>query len=248
MPLHAHLLLLHARHDALLAPEEYGESHHTAQGERKTAYALQELATEQRVPTEVDISDDSLPTAIHEAVQHRHPLLLVLGRPDPVVTPTDLVTSTAMRLLRDVPYPLLLVPSPGWDAFPPRRLLLVVDGQPFSLRPNQDLLRRLLEATQGTLEVVHVVGEGETMPGPETLLGTVRENDLVDALPDSCLHQVYQATVHSGVLEEAAQLNADMLVIVARPHSWLGGLFHASVTARLLRESPVPVLVLPAEA
>ena len=247
VPLRAHLLLLHARHDALLAPDVYGESHHTARGERKTLYALQELAGEQPVPTEVDISDEALPTAIREAVQHRHPLLLVLGRPDPVVTPTDLVTDTVMRLLRDVPYPLL-VPSPGWDAFPPRRLLLVVDGQPFSLRPNQDLLRRLLAATQGWLDVVHVVGDGETMPGPETLLGTVRENDLVDALPDSCLHQVYQRTVHGGVLEEAARLDADMLVIVARPHSWLGGLFHASVTARLLRESPIPVLLLPAEA
>ena len=248
VPLRAHLLLLHARHDALLAPDVYGESHHTAREERKTLYALQELASEQPVPTEVDISEDALPSAIREAVQHRHPLLLVLGRPDPVVTPTDLVTDTALRLLRDVPYPLLLVPSPGWDAFPPRRLLLMVDGQSFSLRPNQDLLRRLLAATQGTLDVVHVVGEGETMPGPETLLGTVRENDLVDALPDTCLHQVYQRTVHAGVLEEAARLDADMLVIVARPHSWLGGLFHASVTARLLRESPIPVLLLPAEA
>lgn len=248
VPLRAHLLLLHARHDVLLAPDEYGESHHSARGERQTAYALQELAGEQRVPTEVDISEEALPTAIREAVQHRHPLLLVLGRPDPVVTPTDLVTDTAVRLLREVPYPLLLVPSPGWDAFPPRRLLLVVDGKPFSLRPNQDLLRRLLAATQGTLEVVHVVGDGETMPGPETLLGTVRENDLMDALPESCLHQVYHRTVQAGVLEEAARLNADLLVIVARPHNWLGSLFHTSVTARLLRESPIPVLVLPAEA
>ena len=248
VPLRAHLLLLHARHDALLAPDEYGESHHTSRGERKTAYALQELAAEQRVPTEVDISDETLPTAIREAVQHHHPLLLVLGRPDPVLTATDLVTETTLRLLRDVPYPMLLVPSPGWDAFPPRRLLLVIDGQPFSLRPNQDLLRRLLATTQGTLKVVHVVGESETMPDPKALLGTVRENDLVDYLPDSCLHQVYQRTVPVGALVEAARLNADMLVIVARPHSWLGGLFHASVMARLLRESPIPVLLLPAEA
>ena len=247
VPLRAHLLLLHVRHDALLAPEEYSENYHTARSDRQTAYALQELAANQPVPTEVDISDEALPAAIHEAVQHRHPLLLVLGRPEPVVTSADLVTETALRLLRKVPYPLLLVPSPGWDAFPPRRLLLVVDGRPFSLRPNQDLLRRLLAATQGTLDVVHVVGENETMPDPEALLGTVRENDLVDTLPDSCLHQVYQNTVYAGVLEEAARLNTDLMIIIVRPHSWVGGLFHASVTARLLRESPIPVLLLPAE-
>ena len=38
-----------------------------------------------------------------------------------------------------------------------------------------------------------------------------------------------------------------MVVVVARHHSVLGGLFHHSQTARLIQESPIPVLVLPAE-
>ena len=79
------LLLLHVRHDDLLAPEEYGDSYHTGRGERKTAYALQDLATSQPVPTEVAVSDEALSYAVREAVRHRHPLLLVLDRPDPVL-------------------------------------------------------------------------------------------------------------------------------------------------------------------
>ena len=247
MPLGAHLLLLHTRHDALLAPDDYGSSYHTGAGERKTAYALQALAGQQPVPTEVDISEDSLLAAVREAVQHRHPLLVVLNRPDPVVTPTDLVTDTALHLLRHAPYPLLVVPPAGWDAFPPRRLLLLVDGQPFSLRPHQDLLRKLLQATQGTLDVLHVVEDGQDTLGSAAVLGTVRDNDLVDALAESSLHEVYQSSVVAGALEEAARQTADLLLVVARPHSWLGELFHDSVTARLLRESPIPVLVLPTE-
>ena len=69
VPLKAHLLLLHARHDDLLAPNEYGSSYETWSGERKTAYALQALAAEQPVVTEVDISDEALPAAVREAVQ-----------------------------------------------------------------------------------------------------------------------------------------------------------------------------------
>ena len=140
------------------------------------------------------------------------------------------------------------MPGAGGDAIPPRRLLLAIDGQPFALRPHQDLLRQLLRATQGTLAVVHVTADGEDTPGSTVLLGTVRDNDLVDALAESSLHEVYQSTVVAGVLKEAARQSADMLVVVARPHSWLGGLFHDSTTAWLLRESPIPVLVLPAEA
>ena len=82
-----------------------------------------------------------------------------------------------------------------------------------------------------------MAANGEHTPGGTVLLGTVRDNDLVDALAESSLHQVSHSSLVAEVLEE-----------VARPHSWLGGLFHDSTTARLLRASPIPVLVLPAEA
>ena len=78
------------------------------------------------------------------------------------------------------------------------------------------------------------------------MLATVQANDLVNVLAKSQLHEVYSPTVVAGVLEEAARQSADVLVVVARRHSLLGSLFHSSVTARLIQESPIPVLVLPA--
>ena len=247
VPLRAHLLLLHTRRDALLAPADDGNRVVNRPDERHTAYAMQALATKQPVPTEVDISEEALPAAVREVVRHRHPLLLVLGRLDSALAAEELVADTALGLLRHAPYPLLLVPGAGWDAFPPRRLLLALDGEPFSLRPHQDVLRRLLAATGGTLDVVHVADDGHASPGPAVLLGTLRENDLADDVPASRLHRVHHATVLGGILQEAARHEADMLVVVARPHGLLGRLFHDSITGRLLRESPIPVLVLPAE-
>ncbi|WP_223650576.1 BON domain-containing protein [Hymenobacter psoromatis] len=192
--------------------------------------------------------DADIAQAVREAGQHQPPLLVVLARPDQAVASAELVVSTAMNLLRHAPYPLLLVPAAGWDATLPRRLLLAVDGQPFRLHPHQDLLRRLLVATQGTLDVVHVVLEETAQHSPAPVLETVGENNLVDFLPGRNLHQVYQTTVVDGVLQEAARQLADMLVVVARPHSLFGRLFHESVTAQILRESPIPVLVLLAAA
>jgi nucleotide-binding universal stress UspA family protein len=47
----------------------------------------------------------------------------------------------------------------------------------------------------------------------------------------------------------AAQPGAyDLVVLIARPRSFLGQLFHRSVTAQVLLHSRVPVLVLPAQA
>jgi nucleotide-binding universal stress UspA family protein len=246
VPLKANLTLLHVRHNELLAPAEFS-SRHTPEGELKTFYALEKLAADQAVATEVDISEFSLAEAVQEAVQHRQPLLLVLGRAGADAQPLNVLMNTVMHLLRHVPYPLLVVPAAGWDVFPPRRLLLAADGEPFNLVEYQDVVSQLLQATHATLDVVHIIGDGEATPNPAAVLDSVRANDLVNNLEDSRLHQVYQNTVVDGVLQEAARQQADMLVIVARRHGLLGGLFHRSVTAQLLRESPIPVLVLPAE-
>ena len=245
VPLNAQLVLLHTRHDGLPEPEGFG-TRHTPQGERKTDQALLRLAAEQTVPTEVDVAADLLPEAVTEAVRRHHPLFMVLGRPG---TDAEQLTTVVMDLLRHAPHPLLLVPAMGWDAFPPRRFLLAVDGQPFAFNDedHQQVLSRLLQATQATLDAVYVTDDEHARPGAGSVLDTVRANDLVNTFADSRLHEVYNPTVVAGVLEEAARQEADMLVVVVRRHSLLGSLFHSSVTAQFIQESAIPILLLPAE-
>jgi nucleotide-binding universal stress UspA family protein len=248
VPLKAHLLLLHAQHDQLLAPDEFG-SYHTWAGEEKTLQALKKLAAAQAVPTEVEFSEESISETVREIIGERQLLLVVLGQPSFEHAPRGLVAHTAMRLLRRAACPLLVVPAMGWDKFPPRRLLLAVDGHPFNIGPHHSAIYRLLHALQGTLEVVHITDDEHERPTASALLATVTQNDLVEDIADAPLHlhERYHARVASGVLTEAAQLEADMLVVVARHHSFMGNLFHRSITAQLLQESPIPVLVLPAE-
>lgn len=248
VPMKAHLLLLHARHDQLLAPDDFGTCH-TWADEQKTFYALEKLAAAQPVPTEVDISNDSLSDAVREISRERELLLVVLGQPGFAGALPELVTRTAMGLLRRAACPLLVVPAVGWDQVPPRRLLLAVDGEPFNLGARHSSIYRLVRALQGTLEVVHITDDEHSRPTASTLLETITQNDLVeDTLNGSLhLHERHHARVASGMLEEVAQLKADMLVVVARHRSFWGSLFHQSITAQLILESPIPVLVLPAE-
>lgn len=246
-PLRAYLVLLHVRHDGLLAPAEYHAGAARA-GEPRTRRALETLAAAQPVPAEVDISEEFLPDAVQEVVRRHQPLLLVLGRPGLANAPAENIVSAALDLLRQVPAPLLVVPTVGWGTAPPRRLLLAVDGAPFQLGPHQRVLRRLLRATAATLDVVHITSENQERADTVDLLNNLRENDLVHGqLAPDRLHELSQQHVTDGILQEAARQEADLLVVVARRHCLLGSLFHRSVTAQLLQESPMPVLVLPAE-
>ena len=60
------------------------------------------------------------------------------------------------------------------------------------------------------------------------------------------LYEVADSTPAAGILQALADTRADMLVLLTRPRSFLGELFHRSVTAAVLRHTRVPVLLLPA--
>ena len=62
------------------------------------------------------------------------------------------------------------------------------------------------------------------------------------------LHDAADYEPATGILRAVAEAQADLLILITRPRSFLGSLFHHSVTAKLLENCPIPVLVLPADA
>ena len=58
---------------------------------------------------------------------------------------------------------------------------------------------------------------------------------------------IYHTHPAEGIMQGATELKADILIVVARRHSLLGSLFHRSVTAQLISESQLPILLLPAK-
>jgi nucleotide-binding universal stress UspA family protein len=247
VPLQAHLVLLHVRHDGLLSPEEY--SHRAAQrDEQQTQEVLHQLASSQPVPTEVEISEDFLPDAVAESVRHHQPQLLVLGRPGTALAPREIVTGAAMDLLRAVQAPLLIVPTVGWGEDAPRHLVLAIDGDEFTLYENQTVLAQLLAALQARLTVLYVTNQKD--PGAAAghrVRHAIDKSGLESLTQGSAPYMVYHSHTAEGIMQGAAELQADMLVLVARRHSLLGSLFHRSVTANVLGETSLPMLLLPAK-
>lgn len=118
------------------------------------------------------------------------------------------------------------------------------DEQPFSLRATTDALQDWLKSLPLTTTVVHVTGHD----GPshaDVGLQAAQDTGLFGHLTDNSLYEVRGEAPTDGVLHAAAELQAEMLVLFARPHTWLGEVFHRSVTAQLLRRSTLQVLVLP---
>ncbi|ALW86724.1 hypothetical protein AUC43_17545 [Hymenobacter sedentarius] len=185
------------------------------------------------VPALIELSDDSLEVAVQHMILRYHPLLLAAWRE----APHTAVASQAR-------YPLLLVPETWTGAGLPRRVVVAADEQSFGLTPPALALAPLLQALQAKTTLVHASpGRG---PAPlDAALLAVGRTGLFGGLTGSDVYEVPEEAPAPGVLRACAELGAELLVVPARPHTLLGGVFHRSVTAELLRRSPIPVLVLP---
>ena len=245
-PLGARLVLLHVRRDSVLDPELFTGKLSNLDSEALNM-ALSSITSNMPVPVVAEVGHGRVAYAVADAVSRHHPVLVVLGRPDIEGTPDELVSTTALDILRTAPYPMLVVPHNVQATHPPRRVLLAADGEAFSLGPHAGMARHLLDALKAELTVLHVEEYAGPTAATAEALAAVEATGLTLGLPQPVrTRSVLAPQPAAAILKVARPEDYDMVVLIARPRSFLGELFHHSVTAQVLLHSAVPVLVLPA--
>jgi nucleotide-binding universal stress UspA family protein len=245
-PLNARLVLLHVRRDSLLDPEMLtGELSNLSK--EALQLAMTSVARQLPVPVVAEIGHGRVAFAVADAVSRNRPLLVILGRPDYSELPDELVQTTSLDLLRTCPYPMLVVPYSVASTTPPKRVLLAVDGAAFTLGEHACDTHHLLTALGADITVFHVVSDSGPDEWPPLVLDSVMRTGLVLDLPPVHTHTVIHGHPATAILAAAQPADFDLIVLIARQRSFMGTLFHHSVTAQVMLESKVPVLVLPAK-
>jgi nucleotide-binding universal stress UspA family protein len=243
-PLGARLVLLHVHRTSLFDPERLTGKLPDLNKEA-IELAMASLTSNLPVPVVAEIGVGDMLDAVQESIKRHKPLLIVLSRPETEVTPDELVTTTALKLLRVYPYPLLIVPPDATSLGLPQRVMLAADSDPFTLGEHAQATRDVLNSLQANLTVLHVT-ESATRHTTQRALQTVVRTGLTHDLPRVTTTHICHTYPAEGIMQAIAEQRPDLLVMIARKHRFLEGLFHKSVTAELLLHSPVPVLVLPA--
>ena len=245
-PLGARLVLLHVRRNSMLDPERLTGGLSNLNNEALNM-ALSSMTSNLSVPVVAEVGHGRVATAVADAVDRHHPALIVLGRPNTEDTPDELVRTTALDMLRTAPYPMLVVPYNVQTTRPPRRVLLAADGEAFSLGQHAAAAQRLLHALQAEVTVLHVEEYAGPTATTAAALASVAATGLTAGLPEPIRTLSIVAPAPAEAILRAAQpADFDVVVLIARPRSFFGELFHHSVTAQVLLHSAVPVLVLPA--
>ncbi|TGE10510.1 universal stress protein [Hymenobacter fodinae] len=239
------LVLLNVYQDPLLEPESAMITMPLVlESRQQLKAALVQRAQQLPIPTETIVSAESLEATIAEVVKRYHPLAFVLGREHPESFLDRLLPYQAAPVLQAARYPVLLVPECWRDTQLPSRLVVAIDEDSFWLTMPSLALGTLMARLRPTTTIVHVTPhDGPSLA--EAGLQSVRRTGLFGVLPNDSLYEVRGEAPADGIARAAQELQADLLVVMARPHTFLGGLFHRSVTERLLRRSSRPVLVLP---
>ncbi|AWM31627.1 universal stress protein [Hymenobacter nivis] len=249
--MHGRLVLLHVNRASLydvngLAAQGYHRQELVRQTD--TAAILHQQAEGLRTAATVEVATDLLP-AVAQNLAHRYePALFVLSQADDDRPPAAELVAAAAELLRAGSYPLLVVPPTAPAEHPPRRILIAADREPFALAPAASALRALLALPGTEVVVAHVSSGVEDDEGCALALRAVQASGLVEGLPVPELRGYQHEHYDQGVIAAVRDVQADLVVVLARQRSYLSDLFHRSVTAHLLENCPVSVLVLPVVA
>ena len=245
--LHGKLVLLHVKRASLFDPYELmAESFRQEElsRETETAAALYRMAGELPTQPTVEVATDLLPVMTQDLATRHRPALFVLSQPHRTRA-GDSVAHDCAELLRAGHFPLLVVPPTAPIDQPPRRILIAADREPFALASNAHALHQLLALPGAELIVAHISSGVEDDEGCSSALRAVQLSGLIKGLAMPELRGYEHDSYAKGLLAAVQDTQADLVIVLARERSYLSELFHQSVTARLLAECPVPVLVLP---
>ena len=181
--------------------------------------------------------------------QQHHPLLLVMGLSTEHIVLDHWLHNQLLPVLRATQQPLLLVPEAAATR-PPRRVVLALDAEPFTLNAASRQLAPLFAAWPDAAYTVASIRARHEQPAfsGEMAMEDVRTSGLLLRSAPLELYEHRHFSAVTGIIQALEDTHADLLVLIARPRSFLGRLFHSSVTAQVLRLSSVPVLLLPATA
>ena len=247
-PLHAELTLLHFCHDPVLELAAVNIARLDC-NQADTATTLRAVARRLPVPAQVTVSVAPVPAAVEQAVNRHHPLLLALGLSTEHDLLDQLLHNQVLPVLRGTHEPLLLVPEVGPVPRVPRRVLVAADGGPFRPTAAALALAPLLAAWGATFTVVHVKARHAQLAAPGKMAQAVlRASGLLPPGTPLELYEECGVSPGAGVLQAIDDTQADLLVLLARPRTFLERRFRRSVTAQVLRHCRVPVLLVPVGA
>ncbi len=185
-------------------------------------------------------TNDNLLEKINEVIIETGADMIVMGTRGKDRLEEIVAGSHVMRVCEVSDVPVILVPA-QIPMQPAGGIVFACDLEEIKeTLPGEEILQ-VLNAFQVPLSVVHVGEKGRLTN--EEAVETKELQILLEAYHPE-YHELNNNDTAEGILEFAGHQQNSIILLVARKHGFIAGLFHTNITKQLAFHSPVPLLVL----
>ena len=167
------------------------------------------------------------------------PYLVIMGSQGSTTTERFLMGSNSVHAMRNLPWPLLTIPS-GCGYSPIRKIALASDFSNTVSIP-MDVIKAFRTDFDATLDVIHIGRNKEVKPDV-ILKSDVMQEQLKAS--NAQYHFISQDDTEEGILNFTETNGIDILIVIPKQYGFLEQLFHKSISKQLVLNSKVPVMAL----
>ena len=180
------------------------------------------------------------PVVIKKVVKDRNIDIVVLGSRGNKALDEVIFGSTTTHLVRRMVKPMLIVPL-RYPQKPPAKIVFATDLSQVEDLTMLEPMLQLSRKYQAEIIIMNVAAK-EEHPKAKDALQRLDFNNHFDGI-----NYRFEVAEHENILEGISEFiakeRADLLVLTPKQYPTLKGLFHSSVTRKMIRRSEIPILV-----
>jgi len=190
-----------------------------------------------------DNGEGRLGTVVPDIIERKNVELIVMGAREDDPDKDNLFGSDLNAVIQKSVRPILVTP-PEADPLDLKKVIFATNFENTDAQAIQYLVK-LGELLDFELEIVHVVqaGKNGTPDHNSEPIPTAQKNKL--KYPDITYHHIRGENVVSDLLRICEESGAGMLAVVHHQHSFIGRIFHQSVTKKILNNRDLPLMIFP---
>lgn len=178
-------------------------------------------------------------TEMYNYCEEIKPYLVIMGSQGSTATERFLMGSNSVHAMRNLPWPLLTIPS-GYAYTQIRKIALASDFTDTISIP-MERIKRFRTDFNATLEVIHV-GKNKEIKPDVILKSDVMQEQLESSTAE--YHFISQDNTQEGILNFTETNQVDILIVIPKQYGFLEQLFHKSMSKQLILNSKIPVMAL----
>lgn len=192
---------------------------------------------------EVEIREELLVgeffTEMFNYCEQIRPYLVIMGSQGSTTTERFLMGSNSVHAMRNLPWPLLTIPS-GCNYTPIRKIALASDFSNTVSIP-MDMIKAFRTDFNASLNVLHV-GKNKEISPDVILKSDVMQEQLKAS--NAQYDFISQDDTEEGILNFTEANQIDILIVIPKQYGFLEQLFHKSLSKQLVLNSKIPVMAL----